>query len=126
MATALCLVGHPAKAIAQFKLAIELDPLHPEWFFGNLGLAHYMLQDYDTAIAVMASMVNTAHGSHLDIRAAAYAQAGFEPEARSIMSGFLELRPNRDIRQTSMEFPFKNPEDLEHLLEGLRKAGMPE
>lgn len=124
MGTALCLVGHPAKAIAQLKLAIELDPLHPEWFFGNLGLAHYMSQDYDTAIAVMASMVNT--GSHLDIRAAAYAQAGFEPDARSIMSGFLELRPNSNIRQTSMEFPFKNPEDLEHLLEGLRKAGMPE
>ena len=82
MGTALCLIGHPAKAIEQFGSAIQLDPLHPEWFFGNLGFAHYMLRDYDTAIAVMAGMVNIAHGSHLDIRAAAYAQAGLEPEAR--------------------------------------------
>jgi hypothetical protein len=107
-------------------LAIQLDPLRPDWFFGDLGLAHYMLRQYDTAIAVMASMVNTAHGSHMDIRAAALAQAGLEPEARSTMSEFLRLRPNRNIRQTRMSFPFKNPADLEHLLEGLRKAGMPE
>ena len=55
MGTALCLVGHPAKAIEQFELAIQLDPLHPEWFFGNLGLAHYMLRDYDTAGALVSA-----------------------------------------------------------------------
>ena len=126
MSTALCLAGHPAKAIEQSGLAIQLDPLHPEWFFGNLGLAHYMLRDYDAAIAVMAGMVNIAHGSHLDIRAAAYAQAGLEPEARSTMSEFLRMRPNRNIRQTRNELPFRDPDDLEHFLEGLRKAGMPE
>lgn len=126
MGSALCLIGHPAKAIEQFGLAIQLDPLHPEWFFGNLGLAHYMLRDYHTALAVMAGMVNIAHGSHLDIRAAAYAQAGLEREARSTMSQFLTLRPNRTIRQARNELPFRDLEDLEHVLDGLRKAGMPE
>jgi hypothetical protein len=41
------------------------------------------------------------------------------------MTEYLRQRPGRTVRKESM-YPFRNPADLEHLLDGLRKAGMPE
>lgn len=125
MSLALCLVGRPAEAIAQLKIAIQLDPLHPEWFFGTLGFAHYLMLEYDRAIAAMTNMVNTPGGTYLDVRAAAYAQLGRHSEARTAMAEYLRLQPDRRISQGT-GFRFKNPADLEHLLDGLRKAGLPE
>jgi regulator of sirC expression with transglutaminase-like and TPR domain len=83
------------------------------------------MRDYGKAIAAMAKMVNIPGGAHLEIRAAAYAQLGRQEEAHATMTEYLRLRPGRTIR-TASRFPFKNANDLEHWLEGLRKAGLPE
>jgi hypothetical protein len=58
-------------------------------------------------------------------RAAAYAQLGRAKEAEETMTEYLRQRPGRTVRKESM-YSFRNPADLEHLLDGLRKAGMPE
>jgi tetratricopeptide (TPR) repeat protein len=123
MSWALCLVGRPEEAIAQLEIAIRLDPLHPEWLFGTLGFAYYTMREYDKAIAAMTNMVNIPGGSHLDIRAAAYAQLGRQLEAHTAMAEYLKMQPGSRIKET--DYLFKNPADREHLLDGLRKAGMP-
>lgn len=125
MSVALCLVGRPSDAIAQLKLAIQLDPLHPDWFFGTLGLAHYVNRQYDKAIAAMTNVVTATDGIYLDIQAAAYAQLGMQAEARMTLAEHLRLRPDRRARLEA-SYPFKNPADFEHLLDGLRKAGLPD
>jgi hypothetical protein len=38
----------------------------------------------------------------------------------------LRLRPDFSIRLYSKQEPYKNPADLKHLLDGFRKAGLPE
>jgi adenylate cyclase len=126
MGLALCLLGQPDRAIAQLKLAMKLDPLHPEWFFGTLGLAHYMRREYAEAVGTMAKMRDTHGGSYLEIRAAAHAQLGHEAEAHACMEAHLKMRPQHTISQIVATFPFRNRTDLEHFLEGLRAAGMPE
>ena len=124
-AEALCLAGRPEEAIAQSQLAMRLDPLHPDWFYGTLGFAYYQMRKYEDAIAAMARMINTPGGMWLFARAAAYAQLGRAKEAEETMTEYLSQRPGRTLRKESM-YPFRNPVDLEHLLDGLRKAGMPE
>jgi TolB-like protein/Tfp pilus assembly protein PilF len=125
MSSALCLVGRPEEAIAQLEIAIRLDPLHPDAFFGTLGFAYYMLREYDKAVAAMRNMVNTPGGVYLDIRAAAYAQLGRQLEARTAMAEYMKMQPGSRIGKEK-GYLFKNPADREHLLDGLRKAGMPE
>jgi TolB-like protein len=125
MSWGLCLLGRPKEAIAQLEIAIRLDPLHPEWFFGGLGFAYYMMREYDKAIAAMTNMVNAPGNSYLDIRAAAYAQLGRHMEARTDMAEYLKIDPDRGISKINAWYQFKNPADREHLLDGLRKAGMP-
>jgi len=73
----------------------------------------------------MAKMTNAPGGVNLNIRAAAYAQLGRQEEAHAAMTEYLRLRPGGTIR-TASRFPFKNAADLDHWLEGLRKAGLPE
>ena len=124
-AEALCLAGRPEDAIAQSQLAMRLDPLHPDWFYGTLGFAYYQMRKYEDAITAMAKMINTPGGMWLFARAAAYAQLGRAKEAEETMTEYLRQRPGRTVRKESM-YPFRNPADLEHLLDGLRKAGMPE
>ena len=68
--------------------------------------------------------------------AACYAQLGRDREARQALSEFLSTAhqeiaafPGEDPdlwrRYWARHFPFENSKDLDHLLDGLRKAGLP-
>jgi adenylate cyclase len=124
MSRTLCLLGRPTDAIVQSKLAMRLDPLHPEWFFGSLAFAHYVNREYEQAIAALANMVTTSSKLFLDIRAATCAQLGRLEEARAALANDSKSRPERWHYLNDI-YPFKNPADFDHLLEGLRKAGLP-
>ena len=58
--------------------------------------------------------------------AASYAHLGLFEQARACGAEILRARTGFTIRQVQMTETFKNPADLEHLLSGLRKAGLPE
>jgi adenylate cyclase len=69
-------------------------------------------------------------------RAMCCAQLGREPEAQRAMADFLAnastgmaAYPGTDSerwrRYWAVTMPFKNPQDLEHFLDGLHKAGLP-
>jgi hypothetical protein len=46
--------------------------------------------------------------------------------AAILAAEIVRARPGFALGQVGMTEPFKNPADLEHLLEGLRKAGLPD
>jgi hypothetical protein len=56
--------------------------------------------------------------------AACHAQLGQFAEARLQVEEVLRLKP--DFRLSDERLRYKNPADVEHVLEGLRKAGLPE
>jgi adenylate cyclase len=125
MSAALCLLGRPEDAIVQQTLAMRLDPLHPEWFHGTLGLAYYLMRDYDKAVAATAHLGGSPGGAYLSIRAAACAQLGHDSEAHMAAREHIRLQPDW-LAALKVQYPFKDPADLEHLLDGLRKAGLPQ
>ena len=55
---------------------------------------------------------------------AACGQAGRLDEARVRGEKFREQRPNRTLFQVAANEPYENAIDLDHLLDGLRKAGV--
>jgi adenylate cyclase len=58
--------------------------------------------------------------------AATYAQLGKLAEARSAAAEVMRINPGYTIDGTQRKVSvFKRPEDVEHLLDGLRKAGLP-
>ena len=58
--------------------------------------------------------------------AAAYAYLGRYREAQTEAAEVLRNRPDFSIRAYAKQEPYKDPADRDHLLEGMRIAGLPE
>ncbi len=58
--------------------------------------------------------------------AAANAQLGQLAEAKAEAAEVLRIEPGFTIERWKCTVPYKNPQDAEHLFDGLRKAGLPE
>jgi len=121
--------GDPRRAIDVVNAYIRLDPLHAPFASGLLGIAHYMLKDYARALSLLRDCVSVSpnmRGGHT-LLAATYAQMGRLEEARAAVAEIMRIEPNYTIGGSSRPMiAFKNPEDDQHLFDGLRKAGLPE
>ena len=58
--------------------------------------------------------------------AASYGQMGLIEHTREAWRGALRVNPNYSIEQRRKVLPYMNPDDFELVVEGLRKAGLPE
>ena len=58
--------------------------------------------------------------------AASYGQMGLIEEAREAWREALRINPDYSLEHRRKVLPYKNPEDFEQVVEGLRKAGVPE
>jgi adenylate cyclase len=58
--------------------------------------------------------------------AATYAQAGQLEEARKQATEVLHINPGFTIERHKRIMVYKHPQDLEHRIDGIRKAGLPE
>jgi adenylate cyclase len=126
---ALMLAGESAKAIEVLKANIRLDPFKPvAHTSGFMGQANYMLKRYGDAVPLLrecASGLSNSQSSHLWL-AAAYAQSGRLGEARAEAAEVLRINPAFTIEKWKRLAVHRLPEDAEHRIDGLRKAGLPE
>jgi adenylate cyclase len=125
----LVYAGEPERAIAAIKRHMRLDPyyvpLAPVW----LAVAHYVLKAYAQAVPPLQECVSRApdlRTGHLWL-AATYAQLGRLDEARSQAAEVLRIEPTWSNNGVGRRiYVFRRPEDAEHLLDGLHKAGLPD
>ncbi|HKD31380.1 MAG TPA: tetratricopeptide repeat protein [Xanthobacteraceae bacterium] len=127
-ALALILAGEPARAIEVLELNMRLDPFRTGPF-QFMGVAHYMLKRYGEAVRWLresASRRPNMQASHAML-AAAYAQSGQLEEARYEAAEVLRINPGFTIESWKpLRHAHKYAKDLEHRIDGLRKAGLPE
>src|SRR5262245_11964172 len=127
-AYALVRAGDPRRAIDIVNRYMRLDPLYAPFASGFLGLAHYMLKQYAQALSALRDCVSRAPNllaGHSWL-AATYAQLGRMEDARAEAAEVLRIQPNYSISRSKRLMAFKNAEDDQHFVDGLRKAGLPE
>jgi tetratricopeptide (TPR) repeat protein len=101
------------------------NPFH----LNNLARAHYWAREYEAAVSVAQQARRETPNfasSHVTL-IAALGQLGRAEEARQEMAEALERFGDRLRFHISPEpntMPQRRPEDTEHLLDGLRKAGI--
>jgi adenylate cyclase len=128
-ARALIYAGEPARAIKVLEANIRLDPFQPlAYWLGFRGFANYSLRRYEEAVRLLrecASRLPNLQWPHLWL-AATYAQAGQLEEARKQATEVLHINPGFTIERHKRIMVYKHPQDLEHRIDGIRKAGLPE
>jgi adenylate cyclase len=93
-----------------------------------MGVANYMLKRYGEAVRLCrecALRVPNLQLPHLWL-ASACAQSGQLQEARKEAAEVLRINPGFTIESWKHMAVYKDPKDAEHILDGLRKAGLPE
>jgi TolB-like protein len=124
----LVALGRFSEALDWFQKAVRLNPLHPAWYLYGIGEAHYGARQYEQAIAPLRAAVNRfptyiTPRRHL---AAAYAQMGRLDEARAEVAAIRKLDPSVCLAMYRERICYEKIADLNHYLDGLRKAGLPE
>jgi adenylate cyclase len=119
-------LGKPDEAIDWLKQAQVLDRhLNPTWYWHMLGYAHFVAHKYEEAIAAY-SRSSTMPFWVQAYLAACYALTDRVDQAREFAANVLRLAPDFSSTRLAGKEPFKRPADRDHLLDGLRKAGLPE
>jgi adenylate cyclase len=127
-ALALSYGGEPARAIDVLEAIIRIDPFPLSQMFSGMGFASYILKRYGDSVRWSRECISrqpSQQWPHVNL-ACAYAQARQLEEARAAAAEVLRINPGFTIETAKRILAFKNPKDLEHHVDGMRKAGLPQ
>jgi TolB-like protein len=130
----LALSGETGDGIACLDRAIRINPFGSVDCLVGKGIAEYTAHRYEAAIGTFGRVTGVALLRHVLI-ACCHAQLGREAEARAAMAVAVDLARSVPAAGTgapvaalqaylSALCPFRDRGSFEHLLEGLRKAGL--
>jgi TolB-like protein/class 3 adenylate cyclase/Tfp pilus assembly protein PilF len=125
-------LGDSEAAKEQVARALRLSPLdsHRSSMLAAMAAAHFLAGNYDEALA-WAERAGRERGFLFStvLLAADAALAGNLPRAQEAVHKLRSDRPDISISalfRPHNVFPFRRPQDVTRLVEGLRKAGLPE
>ncbi len=118
-------VGKAQEGIEWINKVLKLDPFHPENYYANLGIVLHAAGRYAEAVDIFkrVPLLKTLHHAYI---ASCHAYLGQSELAQEHVGRILELEPNFTISSHSKTLRYTQPADLDHVLPGLRKAGLPE
>jgi adenylate cyclase len=136
---AMVYVGEQDKGLDLIQHAMKINPHLSEWYHIDVAWVHYLKTHYQAAINEIAKLA-LPNADALLILAASHAQVadqllakGMEADA-TLQKKLAKLalrrakigRPRWTINKERQKSPFKREEDLNHWLDGLLKAGLPQ
>ncbi len=124
----LNMTERPSEALAQIELGMRLSPFYPDWYLGFLGMSYRLLGRVREAIATdLKRLERNPHNSYSDVRlAAAYAELGEMEQARHHIDKALRKLPNYRLSNVPQTDPYRDADVMNHYVELLRAAGLPE
>jgi TolB-like protein len=115
-------MGQQERGVALTRQAMTLNPLHPGWYHFAFARHHYARRDYAQAARDVARVkLPEFYWEHL-MNAACLGQLGERDRAAMALARMAALKPGLRPRDEMVKWN-SDPADLEHLLEGLAKAG---
>jgi adenylate cyclase len=120
--------GRTEESIELTKKAMRLSPIYPAWFLASLGMAYRQEGQYDEAIEALRGCLerNPEHvASYLNL-VIAYSQSNRLKEAQAVVPEILKRRPKFSLKNYSKTLFYKDPAEIERMLDALRKAGLPD
>jgi TolB-like protein len=117
--------GRREEALSAIDEAIRRSPFPPYWFWRVRGGILFDLRRYAEAIESFQNMPEKDHLSNAQL-AAAYAHAGEAANAAAATAQAREICPSLTVGMLAALFPIVEKHPLEHLLGGVRKAGLAE
>jgi len=122
--------GESEVAIDRAKRAIRLSPHDSQMFAMQtaIAIAHYFAGRHDEALSwAEAAMRNQPNFLiAICVAAASFALGGRQAEAEKTMTSLRELDPALRLSNLADLMPIRRPEDFAKIIDGLRKAGLPE
>jgi TolB-like protein/Flp pilus assembly protein TadD len=116
--------GDAERGLALATRAKQLNPHHPGWYWYADYFHAYRQRDYKAALEIALKVNLPSHwGAHAAL-AMAYGQLGEHEAAGKALRTLLDLRPNFAATVRTHFERWWDPEFVDHLIEGLCKAGL--
>jgi len=120
--------GRSGEAELSMDKAMRLNPKASASYFEVLGEIRFAQRRYADAVAVF-DRVLAINPNYMRARmwnAASLVQTGEIDRAEWQVTELLALDPGLSLQQLGFAFPFKDPRELDRVVDGLRTAGLPE
>lgn len=125
MGLQLAFAGRPDEGVEWLEKAMRLNPYHPDWYYEDLGQALYSARRYEEACRVLERVMAPPFWVVVWL-AACYAQLDRLADAQRLASDVQATVKGIDWgRYVRDKEPFESEADMNHWLDGLRKAGFP-
>ena len=130
--SALLFGGRPSEAIPEWKAAMRLSPVHPDWIRKYLSESYLLSGDLDQALQSLETHLARPPSSpsqEAEARAplaAVYDAMGREQEARDQIARMVQIFPRASISWFKSQRPYRDPTTLDEWDETWRRLGMPE
>jgi adenylate cyclase len=119
--------GRSEQALECFSRAIVLDP-YADVCLHYQAQAYFQLGMYEKTIEILKRRLTRNPDTDISrvLLAASLGHLGRAKEARAQWREVFRINPNYSLEHRRNTLPYNNPEDFERVVEGLRKAGLPE
>jgi adenylate cyclase len=119
--------GKPVEGIRYTTRALRLNPIPFAYYYQNLGLAYFLVGDYDRSNEICQKCIWLAPESIYPrlYKATSHPALKDIEIANQTVQGLLQINPNyssKDVRK----FAFREKTDLNNLIGALRLAGLPD
>ena len=126
----LVICDRPEEGLKCFEAAIRVSPGDPGafFFYASAALAHLCCGRYEEALEYATRSESIYDGWDTTYRVMASALAHLErmDEAAAAVTRLCELAPNLTVSGLRERWPLRNKDKLEMILDGLRRAGLPQ
>jgi TolB-like protein/class 3 adenylate cyclase/Flp pilus assembly protein TadD len=126
----LIICGEPEEGLACVEAAIRVSPGDPGafFFYASAALAHLCCGRPAEAceLATRSARIYPDWDTTYRVLASALAQLDRLDEARTAVARLRELAPNLTVSGLRRRWPLRDTDTLERILDGLRRAGLPE
>ena len=118
--------GKPEQAIRSLQRCMRLDPHYRDIFLHIIAQAHFQLGQFHDVVVTLKRRLIRKPDSDISrvLLAAAYGHLGELEKSRAEWDEALRINPDYSLEHRRRILPYKNPAHFEHIVEGLRKAGI--